>query len=100
MSIRTGVTRIARSSRRVARRVRGQFVGMGGRRRRRRRGISAAGIRAARRLVGLLRDFQSALPRGRRSLPRRRRRRLFGDPEDEGNEEYEGDPEDEEEAEE
>lgn len=54
------------------------------RRRRRGRGISAAGIRAARRLMNLLRDFATAVPH-RRGFAPRRRRRFFrrGDPEDE-----------------
>ncbi len=57
-----------------------------GGRRRRGRGISLAGIRGARKLLNLLRDFQTALPRGRAHVRPRRRRSVFrprrGDPED------------------
>ncbi len=58
------------------------------RRHRRGRGVSAAGIRGARKLLNLLRDFQTALPRGRAHVAPRRRRNVFrprgrrGDPED------------------
>ncbi len=61
--------------------------GRRGRRRRRGRGISAAGIRAARKLLHLLQDFAMAVPHTRGRVRGRPRRRYFsrkrrGDPDE------------------
>ncbi len=90
MSALLGQARGIRGGRRLARGARGAIGAArgrmrGGRRRRRGRGISAAGIRAARKLMNLLRDFATAVPRTKHIRPRRRRsffRPRRGDPED------------------
>lgn len=78
-----GLRRVGGALRRAAGGLGGLGTGRGGRRRRG-RGISAAGIRAARKLMNLLRDFHQALPRTRHvSMARRRSyfsRRRRGDP--------------------
>lgn len=89
MRMRPGaIRRIVPGARRALRRLPVTGLRPVRRRVRRARGVTASGIRGARKLLNLLRDFQAALPRGRaRVAPRRRRtafgRRRFGDPEEE-----------------